>query len=385
MKSKTIEKILASKHRTWCESITDEAVRKVAQENTIITGGSIVSLLTDQEVADYDIYFRTPEAAYKVAQYYVAKLLETPPPAFKDSPDRKVEIYAKLEEAIPEGQEKQRIGGMVKGPQPPRVRIVVKSAGIAGEAKQEDYQYMEGLPSEQQAEASAAYVDCAVGAVGDGEWAEGQVTDDTEPGSGSEIGAYADTMGELDDVPASEADPKPQTKEEKEAAAKRGRYRVLFVTSNAITLSDKMQLIIRFQGEPDQIHENFDFRHACSYWTSWERKLVCPSDVLLCIMSKELRYMGSRYPICSVIRLRKFLARGYTVNAGQIVKMAWQISKLNLADPNVLEDQLVGVDSAYFAQVISCLKERMEKRAAAGEGTMEVDGTYLMTLIDKIF
>lgn len=374
-KAKTINKILTGKFLAWSKSITDEKVRKLVEQNTIITGGSIASMLMGEKVSDFDCYFRNAETAYAVAQYYVGELLKNPPPTFKGDDKHTVKIYAKLEDAIPEGGESARIGGNVKGPQPARVRIVVKSAGIAGETKQTDYQYFEGLPPAQGAQASESYVDAAMG-----EYAEGQVTDDTEPEVRHPDGpnSHQEAVQELDDHSAEtllEGEVKP------DKGGARPKYRVLFVTSNAITLSDQMQLILRFQGEAEQIHENFDYVHATNSWTSWDRKLTLRPEALECTLSRELRYVGSKYPICSIIRLRKFITRGWTVNAGQIVKMAYQVSKLDLDDPNVLEDQLVGVDSAYFSQLIHQLKEKAEKE---GE-TARVDGTYLCTLIDKIF
>lgn len=372
MKSKTINAILTAKHAAWCRSITDEQVRKLAEENTIITGGSIVSLLQNEEVNDYDLYLRTPEAAFAIAQYYVKKLLENPPPAFKGDANHKVEVFAKLEPAIAEGQEALRIGGVVKGPQPPRVRVVVQSAGIAGETKQDDYQYFEGVRDmNEQANLTEAYVNNAMGRA----TAEGEITDPTEPD------AYAEAVEALDNQPASkvtgESKKEKKTKEQSEDEEKRGKYRVLFMTSNAITLSDRIQIVLRFQGEPNEIHSNYDFTHCTSWWESWTKKLHLRPEALECILAKELRYQGSKYPICSVIRTRKFLTRGWTINAGQYVKMAYQIAQLDMNDPMVLEDQLVGVDSAYFSQLIQKLKEQPDPT--------HVDGTYLMTLIDKIF
>lgn len=154
------------------------------------------------------------------------------------------------------------------------------------------------------------------------------------------------------------------------------QYAPVFLSSNAISLSSKVQLIIRFYGEPDQVHENYDFVHATNYWTSWERKVTMRAAAMEAILSRELRYIGSKYPICSMIRVRKFVGRGWTINAGQFVKMAWQISELNLKDIEVLKEQLVGVDSTYFMAMISDLRERDNEH---------VDASYLMTLIDKLF
>lgn len=379
-KSKTINKILTGKFIAWSKSIEDETVRKAVEQNSIITGGSITSLLLGEQVNDFDVYFRDAATAHLVADYYVKQLRKSPPPSFKGDATHTVEVHSKLEPAIEDGKFDMRIGGLAAGPQPARVRIVVKSAGIASAvAKQVDYQYFEGVRASAQAAATDTYVDNAMGITPE-EYAEGQITDDTEPEVRHPNGpsSHREAVEELDDQSAEtllEGEVKP-TKD-----GTRPKYCILFVTSNAITLSDQMQLILRFQGEPGVIHENFDYLHATNYWTSWDRKLTLRPEALEVTLSRELRYVGSKYPICSIIRLRKFIARGWTVNAGQIVKMAYQVSKLDMNNPHVLEDQLVGVDSAYFSQVIGKLREKIDEKG----DPLPVDGTYLMTLIDKIF
>ena len=154
------------------------------------------------------------------------------------------------------------------------------------------------------------------------------------------------------------------------------KYRPVFISTNAITLANKVQLIVRFYGEPDQIHENYDFAHCTNYWSSWDGAVVLRPAALEALLAKELRYVGSKYPVCSVIRLRKFIGRGWKVNAGQILKMLMQISALDLTDPKVLEDQLTGVDSAYFMQVMTALKEKDPQK---------VNAAYLIEIIDRMF
>ena len=68
-KAKTISKILTGKFLSWTKSIDDEAVKKLVEQNTIITGGSIVSMLLGEQVNDFDCYFRTTETALAVADY----------------------------------------------------------------------------------------------------------------------------------------------------------------------------------------------------------------------------------------------------------------------------------------------------------------------------
>jgi hypothetical protein len=154
------------------------------------------------------------------------------------------------------------------------------------------------------------------------------------------------------------------------------KFRPVFVSTNAITLSNAVQVVLRFFGEPDDIHKNYDFVHCTNYWTSWDKELVLHKDALESLLSKELRYVGSKYPVCSVFRLRKFIARQWTINAGQVLKMCMQISALNLLDIKVLEDQLTGVDVSYFIQVIEKLKEKDPEK---------VNAAYLVEIIDRMF
>lgn len=191
-----------------------------------------------------------------------------------------------------------------------------------------------------------------------------------------------EVIEEADEIPANALTGTEESKEKE----KTPRYHPLFLSSNAITLSTKVQCIIRFYGEPTEIHANYDFVHCTSYWCSWTQQVVLRPEALESILTRELRYVGSRYPICSVIRTRKFLARGWTINAGQYVKMAWQISELDLTDIEVLKDQLVGVDSAYFNQLIWALsRQQREKLEKDPNASRAIEGGYLITLIDKIF
>jgi HEPN domain-containing protein len=365
MKSKTINSWLCKKFDDFLASITDEKVRELVKNNTIITGGSIVSMLLGDKVNDYDMYFRNKETVLAVAKYYVEKFKACPPTKFKNM-NKEVSIFVcdcdnymidgdgvKPRKTISEENRplwsklyadtgaynywKDETDYLLNRG---RVKIVVRSAGLACAGGGQDYQYFESISNlTEQAESTSSFVD--------------QVVKATE---------------NADDQPAAKLD---------EEEATRGKYCVQFLSSNAVSLSNKVQLIVRFYGEPDEIHKNYDFAHCTSYWTSWERKLTLRPEAMEAILSRELRYIGSRYPICSMIRTRKFLGRGWTINAGQYVKMAWQVSQLDLDNVAVLEDQLVGVDAAYFMQVIALLRQQPDPE--------KVDGAYLMTVIDKLF
>lgn len=153
------------------------------------------------------------------------------------------------------------------------------------------------------------------------------------------------------------------------------KYRPVFFSQNAISLSDQIQIVTRFTGTVEQIHKSYDFIHATNYYT-FKDGLVTNTRALECLLTKELRYQGSLYPLTSVIRMKKFIARKWTMNAGEVLKMLWQCSELNLKDPLVLEDQLVGVDIAYFSMLVDAIKNVDPEKLTSA---------YINSLIDKIF
>jgi len=52
------------------------------------------------------------------------------------------------------------------------------------------------------------------------------------------------------------------------------------------------------------------------------------------------------------------------------------LQEFDLTDPEVLEEQLVGVDIAYFMEIIARIKEA---------GMDKVDATYIATLVDSLY
>jgi hypothetical protein len=158
------------------------------------------------------------------------------------------------------------------------------------------------------------------------------------------------------------------------------KYEPVYLTSNAITLRGHIQLVIRFYGNAEEIHNNYDFIHCTNYWTSSDRKVILNERALEAIINKELFYIGSKYPLCSIIRTRKFITRGWTINAGQYLKMAMQLNELDLSKVEVLEDQLVGVDSGYFAILIDALKNKTD-----ADNAFKVNSSYVSEIVNKIF
>jgi len=268
MKTKTIEKILRGKFAQFLKSIDDKAVQKLVKENSMITGGAIVSLVLNESVNDFDIYFTNRDTVMAVCKYYKELIRKN------DANFETLQIHE-------EGD---------------RIKFIIPSAGISR--------------------------------------------------------------------------PKDNGK----------KFFPVIITDNAISLKNDVQLIIRFYGPPEEIHKNYDFIHVRSYWLSSNGKLFLNPDSIEAIMAKELRYIGSLYPLASIFRLRKFLARGWTITAGDIFKMAFQVSQLDFKDPKVIYEQLIGVDIHYFQSMIF----RIQEDLLSGK-IKEVTQGYLSDLVDEIF
>jgi hypothetical protein len=316
MRIRAIQHRLATKFDTWLDTIKDEHVQKLVKNHTIITGGCITSMLLNDKVNDFDIYFDDEATCFAVVQYYVKKFLaDNPQPQFGTA----------------QGMAGHKIPVEVIN-DAGRIKVQVKSAGIAGEGNDKGYAYFEdpGIPTE----AGDEYV-------------------------------HGATMA--------------MKAIKKDGDAPKESYRPVFLSSNAITLSDKIQIIMRFYGPPEEIHTNFDFVHCTNYWYSGDRKLCLNKDALASILTKELRYVGSLYPLSAMMRIRKFYRRGWWLSAGQQLKIAWQINSLELDNMEVLQEQLMGMDYAYFAELLEIL--HANKKSNPG---LNIDQTYVCAIVDRM-
>jgi len=290
MNSKNMGKSLKATLDRWVKNIDDAAVAKIVQQNAIVTGGALVSLLNGEPPNDYDVYFKTQESCAAVARYYAGWWN-------KEHPDKNhVEI---------------RVG------ENGQVAAFIRSAGVVAEDN------------------------------------ESGIDDATEPSQPEK----AD--GDVED---------------------KKKYRPRYISTNAITLSDRIQIVLRFYGSVEEIHQNYDFIHCTCSYDYAENKVNLPARALEAIINKELYYVGSKYPLCSIIRSRKFITRGWTINAGQYLKMCLQLNDLNLHDIETLKDQLTGVDSAYFSAAIGWMEERKKENP-----DFVPDNSYLFEIINRIF
>jgi hypothetical protein len=135
------------------------------------------------------------------------------------------------------------------------------------------------------------------------------------------------------------------------------------LSSNAITLAykeTKIQVITRFTGKPEEVLSYFDFVHTNNYYSYIDNKLELNQKAVESISTKTLFYNGSKFPICSLIRANKFLKRGWEIPHIEYLKMVFQLSEFNLYDKQILEEQLIGMYSQDFIQVLEKIENLQE-------------------------
>ena len=286
MNKKMIVNHLDRFYQDWVDSIDDKEIKDIVLEKTFVTGGAIVSLLLDEDVNDYDVYFKDIESCERVIEYYLSKI----------GVEKNQDYFFGVD-----GNRFDEDGNEIESPE------IHDDDG--------DERVFVKIPS---------------------------------------VGYFKTNFYS-------------------------SKYTVLFVSSNAMTLTNDVQLVFRFVGEPSVIHKNYDFDHTKCYYIPNKKELVLPQSALLSILTKELRYNGSKYPMASVIRTRKFIERGWKINAGQYLKMMLQINELDLTNLDVLTDQLMGVDTLYFQAIINRLKDNEE----VDEDNISFE--IVTKLIDEVF
>jgi hypothetical protein len=154
-------------------------------------------------------------------------------------------------------------------------------------------------------------------------------------------------------------------------AAEVARYErvsgISYVSPNAVSIKTPKnspglkgipaQLIFRFVGQPQDVIGCFDFAHTYSFYNYATDELVISQKALLAQSTKQLLYEGSLFPLTSIARTRKFLSRGWSCSAGQMLKIMLQAATMDWTSMDVLRDQLKGVDTIYFDDLLNELEQ----------------------------
>lgn len=92
---------------------------------------------------------------------------------------------------------------------------------------------------------------------------------------------------------------------------------------------------------------------------SWEKAL---SDIAArrLILSNDIDY-----PISTLVRVQKYLKKGFNIQPSQLVKLAIKINQCDISTVDALKAQLHGIDMALLSPVISALEVKFGKDPAS--------------------
>jgi hypothetical protein len=313
MQVKTIKKNLVAKLEDWLGTIEDENLRKQVKDDLLVSGGSIANMFLNTDVNDYDIYMQNYSTLLELAMYYVNK--ENMYMTFGEKAKEWLNAVDNLENVIKYIE----------------VLTFDDKDSLLAE-----------FPSERCFNRKKIIIE--------------NLSDDKRL-----------ALFPIEDSSLYVAPEREYTKNDK--------YRVACISCNAISLTDDIQIVTRFFGTPEQIHKTFDFIHATNYFT-FKDGLVLNQPALTSLLEKQLRYQGSLYPLTSILRAKKFIKRGWNIDAGEYLKILFQVSQLDLTDINVLYEQLIGVDVAYFGILVEIL---------SGVPKEKMRSAYINDIIDRVF
>lgn len=141
------------------------------------------------------------------------------------------------------------------------------------------------------------------------------------------------------------------------------KYKTNLITENSINLSDKVQLVIKFYGSPTEVIEKFDWAHIKSYFM-YSKKIVLADDLYRLIVEKELVYTGSEYPLSSLMRLKKYIKKGWNVSNSVILNIALDVvsSLHNMESHRTLKlSKSKNIDDDFEEKFEDELEDQIEK------------------------
>lgn len=140
----------------------------------------------------------------------------------------------------------------------------------------------------------------------------------------------------------------------------------VFTSENSITFKRKssrsrkmwcVQVITRFDGQPQDIFNNFDFTVVTGAYTFSDNQFHFGDRFFQDLGARKLVYLGaSKYPICALWRTKKYQARGYSVPGSTIMHIALSIVRLEINTYKQLKEQLLGIDTMYLQDLLGSSK-----------------------------
>ena len=132
-------------------------------------------------------------------------------------------------------------------------------------------------------------------------------------------------------------------------------------TDNAVSFrlhGKKVQFIKKegFVGEPENVIPHFDFTVSMCAYLPETRQFHYDPKFMEHLAARTLVYNpDSKNPLSTMVRVKKFLARGYSVSGVELVKLGLAINNLKIETYKDLKEQLEGIDTVLLKELTDAL------------------------------
>jgi hypothetical protein len=143
-------------------------------------------------------------------------------------------------------------------------------------------------------------------------------------------------------------------------AKKTDKFHVNLITENSINLSDKIQLVTKFTGTPEEVTNKFDWQHIKSYY-KYPDILEIPNETYRLLIEKELIYTRSDYPLSSLMRLKKYIKKGWTVSNTTIIQIALEFHEAMIKSEKIRQEKKKK-EKTFFDEIIDEIGKSIEEK-----------------------
>lgn len=122
-----------------------------------------------------------------------------------------------------------------------------------------------------------------------------------------------------------------------------------------------VQLIKKVFGNRHEVLRSFDFTVCMGAYEYNNNVIDLHERFLYDLANRNLVFnINAQYPIASMWRVRKYLARGFKIPAVELIKLALSIHRLTINSYADLREQLEGIDTLLLKSVTDALSARAD-------------------------
>jgi len=149
--------------------------------------------------------------------------------------------------------------------------------------------------------------------------------------------------------------------------AARKKPQITYVTDNATSFffkDKKYQVITAFYGEPGTVFDKYDFTINMGAYNPETKEFIVHEDLFEHLSQRRLVInIGTEYPISTVVRIFKYIRKGYSISGIELIKILLTVHHLDLKNFAELKKQLMGIDTMFLKPLTDFLssQEHSEK------------------------